>query len=457
MKTRALAILSVLALLAVACGQKPGVHARGVAQGLTGIPGAGTGAVFDPETGQYVDPTTGQVVDPGTGTAVGGTTTAPAAGNPGGTSTGAGAASAGSVGKEIVIGLHAPVTGAAPVRSDSFNTGKDLYWNFGNKGKKVTVHGRTVKVVFRDDRYNPSTARAKCQELAEGEKAFLLIGGAGTDQIKACADYAAANGIPYLSAGVLEDALRGNPYYFALSMSYKQQGKLLAQYIKKRLPCRPSCSVMAIVTDTANFDDALQGFQAAYGNNVTVVRPSKSARGSQYADDVCADVANQPDVVFPLTSPTFFLELEGSAACDPQYVGVGVSMGLDTVANVGCASSTGSMNGAKFFSPSYSYDEVNRQRSAPDKAFKRAGGYDDIQFLLWGLMRTIHQMLDETGPNLSRQSFIAAVQGSSFKSEVFPDLKYSPNNHFGASTVHVLRADCSKRAFVTEAKNRSGF
>jgi hypothetical protein len=162
-------------------------------------------------------------------------------------------------------------------------------------------------------------------------------------------------------------------------------------------------------------------------------------------------------VVFPLTSPTFFLELEGSAACNPQYVGVGISMGLDTVASVGCASQTGSMNGARFFSPAYSYDEANQQKNANDKAFKKAGGKDDVEFLLWGLNATLHQMLLKAGPNLTRGGFIQAVQSSSFKTGVFPPLKYSSSNHFGAKHVNVLRADCSKSAYVTEAKLKSSF
>jgi hypothetical protein len=441
------ALFSILSLVAAACGQKPGVHAAAVAEGQAGIPGVGTGAVFDPATGTFVDPATGQPIG-APGTAGTGTT-----GTAGTSPTGSAEGSASEVGKTIVVGLHAPVTGAAPVRSDSFNTGKDLYW----KGK--TVHGRTVKVVFRDDQYNPSTARAKCQEMVEDDKALILIGGAGTDQIKACADFAAANQIPYLSAGVLEDALRSNPYYFAVSMSYKQQGRLLAQYIKanrSKFRCSGACKVTAIITDTANFDDAVQGFTSAY-SGVRVIRPSKSARGSQYADDICANPADQPDVVYPLTSPTFFLELEGSAACNPQYVGVGISMGLDTVANVGCESPTGSMNGARFFSPAYSYTEANQQKNTNDKQFKRAGGSDDIQFLLWGLMKTLHQMLDKVGPNLSRASFLQTVQASSFKTGVYPPLKYSSSNHFGANQVHVLRANCNTNRFVTESKFRSSF
>lgn len=40
---------------------------------------------------------------------------------------------------------------------------------------------------------------------------------------------------------------------------------------------------------------------------------------------------------------------------------------------------------------------------------------------------------------------------------VFPDVTMSPNNHFGARQVHVLRADRGSRQFVTEHAFKSSF
>ena len=63
---------------------------------------------------------------------------------------------------------------------------------------------------------------------------MLLSGGGGTDQIQACGQLANQVRIPYVSPGVTEAGLEGNPWYFASSMSYKQQGPLLAQLVKSR-------------------------------------------------------------------------------------------------------------------------------------------------------------------------------------------------------------------------------
>ena len=69
------------------------------------------------------------------------------------------------------------------------------------------LFGRKVRVVFRDDEFNPQHAVQVCREMVEQDGAFLLVGGGGADQITACAQYADENGIPYLSAGVNEDGL----------------------------------------------------------------------------------------------------------------------------------------------------------------------------------------------------------------------------------------------------------
>ena len=134
----------------------------------------------------------------------------------------------------IKIGIHFPITGAAPVPSQSFQKGKDLYWNY-LKSQDLTINGRNVEVVFRNDEYNPSQAVTACREMVEDEKVFLLVGVAGTDQIQACAKYVASVGVPYVSAGVTEIGFETLPNYFAIWLSYAEQGPLLADLLTDQL------------------------------------------------------------------------------------------------------------------------------------------------------------------------------------------------------------------------------
>ena len=97
-----------------------------------------------------------------------------------------------------MIGVHAPITGAAPVPQDSVDKAKDLYWKF--LAERGGIFGRNVRVVFRDDQFNPSRAVPVCREMVEQEHAFLLVG-IGTDQVVPCARYASQVGVPYFAMG----------------------------------------------------------------------------------------------------------------------------------------------------------------------------------------------------------------------------------------------------------------
>src|SRR5258705_152834 len=99
---------------------------------------------------------------------------------------------------EVVIGIHGPATGAgAPAQS--FNDGRDVYFNYLGP-----INGRKVRVVFADDGYNPGQAVSACKKMVHVDHVFMLIGGAGTDQIVACAQYANSVGVPYFAEGVTE-------------------------------------------------------------------------------------------------------------------------------------------------------------------------------------------------------------------------------------------------------------
>jgi branched-chain amino acid transport system substrate-binding protein len=59
-------------------------------------------------------------------------------------------------------------------------------------------------------------------------------------------------------------------------------------------------------------------------------------------------------------------------------------------------------------------------------------------------------MFEATGRDLSRQSFLATLtSGVEFNTNLFPTVKFSPTSRFGATTSHVLEADCQARRYKT--------
>lgn len=502
MNARTTATGLLLVLLVVACGQKPGVHLSGVPADVQAqAPAASTDRTLEraptdpialdgatgtapPDAGTSAPGSGGRGQDGRTGAAgtSGESRPAGATGSEGSTQTsgpdsadGDGTTQAGPTGSDrtgagpdrIVLGWHAPVTGAAPLPSRSFEDGRNLYWNHlaDVRGERVLGRERVV-VEFRDDKYNPSSAIQACRELANSQAAFLLVGLGGTDQVQACAQWANQNRVPYFSMGVTEQGLRQLPWYFALSMSYKQQTELLAQYVTQRFPGK---KVAMLVTDTPNFDDALEGWEAAVAKHgVPYYGTYRHPKGDEsWYDQAALEMARAGvEVIFPLTAPFDFIKFTGRANAQgyrPQYAGVGVSMGLNVVASSACSASAGAVDGAMFFSPFPGLDWARDNEPAYfEQAAREDYAPDDIAFALWGLNKTLHALLlryEQTyGQDLTREDFRSVVeQQADVRAGIFPPVSYTPQDHFGSSAVHVLRADCNSGQYVTESTFVSGF
>lgn len=480
------AIVALMLMVAAACGQKPGVALQGLSAALPEGTEIVDGQVVDTETGEVLG-TVEEVlggglgdVGSGTTTTTGGTTTAGESTTSGSTETGGtGTGTTGGGGSRpasgdttgitdntIKIGIHAPLTGAAPVPSDSVNIGKDLYFRW-MKDNGQTLFGRNVEVVLRNDQYNPSTAVSVCKEMVEKDKVFMLSGAAGTDQIQACARYAASVGVPYVGAGVTELVLNQLPNYFAQSMTYNDQGPLLADYIVSELGARDEKNGM-LTFETPNFEDARQGFRDGMrraGATIHYERTVSKGAGTSEARSVVQEMSTQGiENVYVLTSPVWWLNVLKQADTQqykPQWVGVGISMTFDTVASVACRGGD-SIDGSKFFSPFPAWVDVNRYdpdfRRAMDRFHPNENGGDDFMVLSWSASKTWWDMFKNVGPNVSRELFVYEVERMrGLKNGLGPVLSYSPDDHFGASQVHVSEARCSTNRWHTIKSFASDF
>jgi ABC-type branched-subunit amino acid transport system substrate-binding protein len=453
-----------LGLLAAACGQKPGTHDAAKDGPPQIIVESGSGGPAATDAGDAA----GTDVAPDAST--GGTTGDAAGGTAGGTTGGGGAAALTLTGKDttgtsadtITVGLHAPVTGAAPLPAASFEKSNDLYWRWLTETKGEKVLGRSkVKVVFKDDKYTPNTAIQACRE--EASQAFLLVGAGGTDQIQACAQFANQSKVPYLSVGVTEVGLKDLDTYFGLGMSYPAQTELLAQYVKKTFPGK---KVAAIITNTPNFDDAANAWDAAVkkqglpyfktlrhpkGNNSWITSYASEMKGAGV------------QVLFILSSPVDYIQFaqqSGTQSFRPQYVGLGISKGLNAVLGAGCPD----VDKGIFFSPFPGLDWARQNVSEFFQTGQRLGApTDDIALALWGLASVEHEAFKRyeqvyKSTKLTREDFVKMLeQQQGLATKVFPQLSFTPSNHFGAKQVHVLQADCASGEHKTLATFASGF
>ena len=478
-RTRSAATVLLVAALAVTtgCGQKAGVAGSFAAAGgqvAAGGVGAPVGADGQPVDGAAAaggnlsGPAGGNLSGPA---ASGGTGQAGAAGSKtgagGGSAAGAGTATAPSAGgtagggdttgvtdTTIKIGVHAPVTGAAAIPQQSFERAVGVYFDSVNRAGGI--NGRKVEVLFEDDGFDPNRARTECKKMAEQEKVFLLIGGAGADQIDACARYASAAGVPYLSAGVHETrpglgSLADLPTYFALSLTYEQQVPLITRLVKSQFG---SDKVALIVADNDSLNNfytvAEAGLKSAVGANLVRARrvpKNTTSDAPAVATSICQSGAK---VVVWNASPSTLLNVSKSMACRVVFVGPGLSNGLNIVTQVGCPN----VDKALFYSPFPGMD-VMRQDAAFVKAYRDKNGGsnpDDIGAAMYGIEKLVGEMIRATGKNLSRESFLATIgRVRTFNTGVYPPTDF--RSRFGGTAMNLLQADCAKSEYVTARRN----
>jgi branched-chain amino acid transport system substrate-binding protein len=502
---RVLGLLLVLALLLVACGQKPGVHVDGgpLASGQggggggqvdDGMGGDGGGAVVDDEFavddfeagegGAEIDGSgNGSGGSGGSNGASGGSANGSSSGGGGGDGGGDGGGGGGDGGgnggggsgtrepqgsdrtgvddDSITIAIHAPVTGAAPLPATSFEKARDVYWRWITEEKGEDILGRSkVEVIFADDRFEPSTARQVCRQLAD--RAFIVVGGGGTDQIQACGQLAAQTNVPYFSPGVTEAGLEGNPWYFPASMTYAQQGPLLAQMVSSKFGDKKTAGV---VTQTPNFDDAVRGWeQGVQQHGVNYHQTLRHPRGdtswySGYANQL-ADAG--VEIVYVNMSPLDYIrfaQVSGDQGHDFQFVGPGVTSGLNAVLNSGCPA----VDGGIFFSPFPSLDVIDDIDPEFNQASSKFGTpNDDLALALWGIAKAQHELFKKYestfGDDLTREDFRAVVESAGkVEGGIFPPVNYSPDTDFGGTGVHVLEADCGAERYRDAGTFKSSF
>jgi branched-chain amino acid transport system substrate-binding protein len=421
-RPRLAAVVLVCLLFAAACGQKSGVAGSDVSAGDgTGTPaatsdGGGGGSTQPAEREKGPDDTSGITDD------------------------------------EIVIGIHAPVTGASPIPQTSFDTGKDIYWKFLAQSDPEALGGREVRVVFRDDEFNPSRAVQVCREMVEEENAFVLVGGGGADQITACAKYANEIGVPYFSAGVNETGLRGLASYFAVSLTYSQQVPLIIDQLEK-LEVK---KVGVVVTDTPSFQDAHATFaKAAKAADLDVVVDdsiNKTASEAEALSEVGKLKRAGAEAVFLLSSPLVYIGLANGGRnqdYNPTWIGPGITSGLNAVMRFGCPAA----GNGEFFSPFPGMDVIDELDPDYLPAYEEFGNgepADDIGIALWGLNKTIALMFESTEDELGRAALMDTIEREEgFASDVYPPVSYTPERHFGGSGAHLLKADCDTKQYTT--------
>ena len=146
------------------------------------------------------------------------------------------AADLGITDTEITIGMFAPMSG--PLASFGFDPLQAAKMWYEETNKKGGIHGRKIKVVAEDDKCNPNEAVAVVKKLVTVDKTFIVNGGSCTAAAVAVQEFVTREKIPHVMLNASGDSAVIPPtrYVFgAFGGTQRTVGATIAEFAIKQL------------------------------------------------------------------------------------------------------------------------------------------------------------------------------------------------------------------------------
>lgn len=128
---------------------------------------------------------------------------------------------------EIVIGTIMPLSGPQEPLSVS---SKSMQSYFDRINEAGGISGRSVKLVVRDDQFNPANTPAVARQLVEQDRAVLLCDNQGSGPLRAIAPYLQSKKIPSIAAAGDSSLFTPDSTLFQMLAPYEYAGAHLARY-----------------------------------------------------------------------------------------------------------------------------------------------------------------------------------------------------------------------------------
>ena len=336
----------------------------------------------------------------------------------------------------IKLGTTQPLTG--PAAPGYARISKAMSAWFKHVNDEGGINGRKIELIVEDDGYNPTKTAEKTRKLVLQDKVFALVGALGTPTHTSVLDFVRQNKIPDLM--VSSGSLSWNqpdkyPYTFGWQVDYEREGKILATYVKDKLPGKTYCS-FGQGDDLGA--DGVKGVEQILGKDALKAKESYTATNTNVAPAIGKLQAAGCDVIFSFSIPGFTALGVGTAAklgYKAQWVVSNV--GGDPSALQGYLKESAQpllegMISSEYFVSSDDkensfiklFDEVNKKYN-PGTPLDRTMVYG------YSLAYTATQALAEAGKDLTREGLVKAMEKGGFEGPGLTPFAYSDDDHSG--------------------------
>ena len=357
------------------------------------------------------------------------------------------AAEVGVSSTQIKLGMTLPMTGTASLGYNKIPGAAKAYFDYLNANGGI--NGRKVTLVVKDDRYVPTEAVAKTNELILKDKVMALLAPLGTANVKAVASVVnpGRRGIPVLFVNTGFSGFADKKKYpttYTVLPSYVMEAKVMGEYIKENFAGK---KIGLLYQDDDFGTDALAGFKTA-GVNFAIRVPYAS--GSQNAAAAAGWITKfkgaEVDVVilFGVSSATSaMLGVAAQLKYAPQWMLGSVGGDATTIRATGVPAAV--LTNAIGFSPVPATTDMKDEyvKFFSDIYAKAVPGSPFDLNVLLGMNTAFMtaQALKAAGANPTRKSLINAIntKGATFANSALVPAAYSRTSQVGLTGYWVGR------------------
>ena len=197
---------------------------------------------------------------------------------------------------EIRLGMSAPFSGNKSDLGNEMYMGANAYFQYTNNSGGV--YGRFIKLLTRDNRYEPELAIKNANDFIKKDKIFAFFGSVGTPTSKVILPIALKHNIPFLGAFSGAEFLRThhNPLVLNSRVSYKEEAEKLIQYFVNN----KKCTRIAVFYQNDSFGrSGLKGVRAALNKrNLKIIAEGSYKRNTLSVGNALYEISlSRPEVI----------------------------------------------------------------------------------------------------------------------------------------------------------------
>lgn len=314
------------------------------------------------------------------------------------------------------------------------------------------IHGRKIKLVVEDNKYDPVLTKNAYNKLVHQDKVFMIVSVYGSTPCTAILEDIKKDKVPVFTTAAATESMFDpiNPYMFWYAANGQDEGILMVDYVVNKLNAK-NAKIGICYQDDEWGKDALEGVELACEVYDLKYAEAPFKRGSKnfntQAMRLKAKGVTHCLYVGPDTGYSSLLEEANKIGWKPVFFGDYVSVHPRIFTNPELAD--GHYHIWSFGLP----QETGPGREKMERLFTEAGAEKILNVpllpILWNPLMLLTEALEQAGPDLTREKLIATIEDiGEFDTGGQGTIGFGPDSRKGTKYYRILEADAENQRFV---------